>query len=220
MYRRLGSAWGTVVTPPRASPLAALQLLQAVARLCFAACKGPDISAERLTRRFPEVGSAEPAGRCSRRQGAGGRAGRARSQVYMAVSAVMASPRTDPGRALSEAETSIAALSGVDLNKGLAAKAVTAATGASKLGSNLKLFGGSKPRPNMTGEDAGPVTMVSGRHAATSLSCLWRPFLQPQGQRVQSASKQACLQRCKRWFVAGAHLPWQGSLQMLSRAGG
>lgn len=54
-YRRLGMIWGMVVVPQAASALAALQLLQAVARLCFAACKGPDISTERLTRRFPEV---------------------------------------------------------------------------------------------------------------------------------------------------------------------
>ena len=87
--------------------------------------------------------------------------------MYLAITTLLASPRTDPGRALSEAEVAVAALTGDAASKGLAAKAVTAVanTGAGKLGGNLKLFGvgGTKPRPNMTGEDAGPVTMVSGR---------------------------------------------------------
>ena len=94
-------------------------------------------------------------------------------QVYLAMSTVLAYPHSDAARALSEAEISVAALTGDAASKGLAAKAVTAvaATGASKLGGNLKLFGGagSKPRPNMTGEDAGPATMVSGRSVAACL---------------------------------------------------
>ena len=54
-YRRLGQVMAMVVAPPGVSALAAVQLLQTVARICFAACKGPDITAQRLTRKFPEV---------------------------------------------------------------------------------------------------------------------------------------------------------------------
>ena len=87
------------------------------------------------------------------------------SQVYLAVSSILANPSLDPSRALSEAEALISGLTGDPANKGLAAKAVTAATGATKLGTKLNPFGPSRPRPNMTGEDAGTVTMVSGRCA-------------------------------------------------------
>ena len=86
--------------------------------------------------------------------------------MYTAISSSLANPGLDPGKALSEAEALIQGLTGDPASKGLAAKAVTAASGASKLGSRLGIpFGPSRPRPNMTGEDAGAATTVSGRCA-------------------------------------------------------
>ena len=91
------------------------------------------------------------------------------AQVYTAISSSLANPGVDPGKALSEAEALIQGLTGDPASKGLAAKAVTAASGASKLTSRLGIpFGPSRPRPNMTGEDAGAATTVPGRCAHPS----------------------------------------------------
>ena len=92
------------------------------------------------------------------------------AQVYTAISSSLSNPSLDPAKALSEAEALIQGLTGDPASKGLAAKAVTAATGASKLGSKLGIPFASKPRPNMTGEDAGTATMVSGRWACLSFT--------------------------------------------------
>ena len=59
VYRRVHMVWVFVITPGASSTLAALQVLENVTRVCVAAARSPDVTPEKLTKKFPEVGTAD-----------------------------------------------------------------------------------------------------------------------------------------------------------------
>lgn len=57
VYRLINSVWVMTVTPAVTNVLLCTQLIAATARLLVAACKGVDVTPDKIARKYPEVSS-------------------------------------------------------------------------------------------------------------------------------------------------------------------
>ena len=55
VYRLINSVWVMTVTPAVTNVLLCAQLISATARLLVTACKGVDVTPDKIARKYPEV---------------------------------------------------------------------------------------------------------------------------------------------------------------------
>lgn len=55
VFRRIHLVWVLVVIPAGGSMLTALQVLEQMTRVCLAAVRGPEVTPDKLMKKFPEV---------------------------------------------------------------------------------------------------------------------------------------------------------------------
>ncbi len=60
VYRLVSSIWVMTVTPAVTNVLLCTQLIAATARLLVAACKGVDVTPDKIARKYPEVWHSRP----------------------------------------------------------------------------------------------------------------------------------------------------------------